>query len=279
MKNILVATDLSARSDRAVLRAVKLAKHFNSRLVVVSVIDNQIPRGIIEENEKLVLKEIKSCLRGKTKNLEYDIKICVGNPHTEIIKTAYEEKVDLIVAGIHRHINKDQPIVGSVIERLLHFSNKPLLIVRDRSENNYKKAIVALDFNNDSKKSLSKSFEIFNNCKFYLLHSYMIPFVGFMGKGSKTLEQQIIDESVQEIEEIVNNILKELKNITTPETEKIVRKGPILGVLEEETKHIRPNLLVLGIHGRSAFSRSLMSSASQNTLKNPPCDVFLTGNN
>ena len=63
MKKILVTTDLSARSDRAVLRAIKLAEEFNSKLTILHVIDDQIPRGLIDSSRSIAKDEIKNCLK------------------------------------------------------------------------------------------------------------------------------------------------------------------------------------------------------------------------
>ena len=39
MKRIVVATDMSERSDRAIERALKLASDINARCTVVSIVD------------------------------------------------------------------------------------------------------------------------------------------------------------------------------------------------------------------------------------------------
>lgn len=276
MKNILVATDLSARSDRAVLRAIKLAKKFGAKLTIMNVIDSQVPRSIIEENKNLALKEIKACIKGRTKDIHFDINITVGSPHVEILKAAYEENVDLIVIGLHRHAEDKQPIIGNVIERLAKSSHKSLLVVKDRSENDYKKALVALDLNNDSKESLKRALKFFSDCKFDILHTYLLPFLGIMGQ--KNIEQDFVAGILDELNAIVEEVTKEL-NMSAAEIEKIAKEGYITNVLQKEVPYRKPDLLVFGIHGRSSFSRSLMPSASETILVDPPCDVFLASKN
>ena len=70
-----MATDLSARSDRAVLRSVKLAAKFNASLTILHVIDNEIPENIIKESKKLALEEINFCLKYEKSKLKIDIDI------------------------------------------------------------------------------------------------------------------------------------------------------------------------------------------------------------
>jgi nucleotide-binding universal stress UspA family protein len=58
MKKILVATDLSSRADRAILRAVKLAKNYKAHLTIVHIIDEDSPKGLLEEAKKLLIKKL-----------------------------------------------------------------------------------------------------------------------------------------------------------------------------------------------------------------------------
>ena len=279
MKKLLVATDLSSRSDRAVLRAIKLAKELKASLIIIHVIDDEMPRGIINDAEKSAKKEIDLCLKGKTKDLKPEIKICTGNVYSQILKVVSEENVDLIILGIHRHTNKNHPIIGHVIERLMHASHKPLLVVRDRFESNYTKILSALDFNNHSKKSLEIAFKLFHDSQFYLLHTYQVPFLGFMG-ASNNFEEQIIANSVADLKEIVDELLK--KDLKTNEIKtspikikQIIKKGYIFDILQEEIQYLKPDLLVLGSHGRSTLARSIVPSDTNDILANPPCDILV----
>lgn len=52
-------------------------------------------------------------------------------------------------------------------------------------------------------------------------------------------------------------------------------QGGILRSLQEQIKTRRAELLVLGSHGRSAFSQALLGSLAQHFLHKAPCDVFV----
>ena len=132
MKKILVATDLSSRADRAVLRAIKLAKNYQAHLTIINVIDEETPRDLLAETKKIAKQEINRCIKGKVKDIKHDIRIVVGSAHNNILKIVAEENTDLIVLGLHRHFEEYQPMVGKVIERVIKNSMTPVLVVKDR---------------------------------------------------------------------------------------------------------------------------------------------------
>ena len=59
MKRILVATDLSGRSDRALQRAVALAREFGAELAVVHVIDESLPARVLARHEEAAKSAIE----------------------------------------------------------------------------------------------------------------------------------------------------------------------------------------------------------------------------
>jgi nucleotide-binding universal stress UspA family protein len=53
-----------------------------------------------------------------------------GNPSNQILETAEEEEVDLIVMGSHGHGFVAGALLGSVSQRVLHQADCPVLIVK-----------------------------------------------------------------------------------------------------------------------------------------------------
>ncbi|MFT6106790.1 MAG: nucleotide-binding universal stress UspA family protein [Rickettsiales bacterium] len=277
MKKILVATDLSAGSDRAVLRAVKLAQEFDAQLTIAHVINGKMKTGVVKNAKKSAEEEINFCLKEiKTSNLEIEIKICVGNAYAEILNVIEKSNPNLVILGLHGHVDNDHYIIGSVTERLMRNSHKPLLIVKDRFEKAYNDVLIALDFNAHSKKSLEVAFKLFGGSKFHLLHSYEIPFLGFAQEGG-VIEKGVSSNSIKFLREMADDLLKDFKGIK-PKIEKIVKKGYIMNVLNEEVKILKPGLLVIGTHKKSGIIDSIATSPTDDILVNPPCDVLIVNN-
>lgn len=280
MKNILVATDLSARADRAVLRSLKLAKAYNAKLTILHIVDEDSPELLHSELISLAKKEIFSLVKGKTQKIDYKIETVVGIPHVKILQEAHKIKADLIVLGLHRHTNKDSSMVGKVIERVVKNSLKPVLVVKDRSEAEYKKILVAVDFNSHSKNSLKSALRLFLNANFTLLHSYYMPILGGMAVSASSLEDEYKESSEKEInllvKEVTGDLEKSLKKKLSHKIKNKLVKGLIIEVINKEVVYSKPQVLVVGTHGRSGLSKMLSLNVAETFLMDPPCDMLVT---
>lgn len=139
---ILFATDFSEISECAFDYALTLAKTFNSRLIIIHVINEPVDlRGFyvphisfdtIEREIALSAEKMmdKFCSK-KTKDYDnYDKFIVSGIPYEEILKKADEEKVDLLVMGTHGRAGIDHLLFGSTAERVVRKATCPVMTVR-----------------------------------------------------------------------------------------------------------------------------------------------------
>jgi manganese transport protein len=67
-------------------------------------------------------------LRGR--GLRVSVLLALGNPPTEILKAAEQERCDLIAMTTHGHRGLEDVIHGSTITAVRHKSQIPLLLVR-----------------------------------------------------------------------------------------------------------------------------------------------------
>ena len=56
MRTFLAASDLSTRSDRAVAQAAHLAARTGARLVLLNVVDDELPAAVFNEERNLSLR-------------------------------------------------------------------------------------------------------------------------------------------------------------------------------------------------------------------------------
>jgi nucleotide-binding universal stress UspA family protein len=272
MKKILVTTDLSARSDRAIDRAVKIAKEENAKLTILHIVDEEIATANISENKKIATDEIKNVLKGK-KIDDIEIRIEVGEPHREILKISSQNDFDLIIMGMHRHYDSAEPMIGRVIERMIKNSLKPILIVKNRFESDYQNILLAVDFNINSARSMVAAFKTFKKAKFKIFHSFNLPIL----VSSKKLEDEAKNNCLNDVKDMVKNAIDEIKNSEEIEKNleiKIV-KGVVFETLNKEIKNDKPNVLVIGTRGKTGFSKALSINVAENFLINPPTDLFI----
>jgi manganese transport protein len=136
-KKILVALE-NGRADQSLLpHAEQLAKLLGSELLLVHVADGWAARTFdqlkLSESEEMradrrYLDETAEAIRRN--GLKVSAKLALGNPPTEIIKTAETEKCDLIAMGTHGHKLLGDLIHGSTVHEVRHGTDIPMLLVR-----------------------------------------------------------------------------------------------------------------------------------------------------
>jgi len=140
-KKILVAVDGSKGALNAAQLAARLARNEGSELLVLHVLD----KLVLEELEKFMgrapdalakeLQEQGWALLHSTeimlRKYEVPVKLLLreGVPYQEIINTAGEEGVDLIVMGRLGKRGVKKILMGSSVFRVMEFSNIPVLVV------------------------------------------------------------------------------------------------------------------------------------------------------
>ena len=139
---ILFATDFSESSDYAFRYALSLAKKFNSRLLIIHIINEPVDlRGFYvphisfekleEEIEEGARKMMEKFCRIHLRDYDnYESFIIPGIPFDEIIKKASEESADLIVLGTHGRTGLDHVLFGSTAEKVVRKSSIPVMTIR-----------------------------------------------------------------------------------------------------------------------------------------------------
>ena len=120
METILVATDFSARSDRALLRASLIARKTGASLVLAHAVDADQPDRLIEADRAAasdLLAEAAATLRNDD-GIDADWLVTIADVHEGVLAAADEASADLIVIGPHRSRLKDV-FVGTTAERLV----------------------------------------------------------------------------------------------------------------------------------------------------------------
>lgn len=143
IKKVLVPIDFSDYSKSALKYAVNFAKSFNAEIILVYVVEpviyppdfsmGQIAMPSIntewddrakDELQKLAKSEINEIANVKTI-------IKTGKPFVEIIETAKEENIDLIIIATHGHSGVEHILFGSTAEKVVRKAPCPVLTLRE----------------------------------------------------------------------------------------------------------------------------------------------------
>jgi len=148
-ERILIATDGSKNGEKAAKAGIELAKLSGGEVVIVYVADSgkyissaslipsfegvspgaidQVVESMREAGEKATLQvyELARATGVKGQRL-----IVEGNPASEILRIAEDERVGIIVIGSIGKTGLEKVLMGSVAEKIVHSSKMPVLVVR-----------------------------------------------------------------------------------------------------------------------------------------------------
>jgi nucleotide-binding universal stress UspA family protein len=146
-KHILLPTDGSALSEKAVKQCIRLAKSTGARITALNVTPEFqmiMDEGFAIPNVALIRKRFEDETGKRSKKLLADVKTsaiaagvdcdCVsvtsGVPYEAIIKQAKKAKCDLIMMASHGRKGLSSILLGSETAKVLTHSTIPVLVVR-----------------------------------------------------------------------------------------------------------------------------------------------------
>jgi nucleotide-binding universal stress UspA family protein len=135
--NILVPLDGSSYSEKALLHACDLAKNYQSRLILLYVVEklvfiNPLDRKVYLEMLRKVGNNVLTTGKKIATNQGMNSKIVIkeGNIANEIIKLAKKEQCNLIVMGNKGLGATARFLLGSISNKLVNNSTCSILIVK-----------------------------------------------------------------------------------------------------------------------------------------------------
>jgi universal stress protein A len=142
IKTVLVPTDFSECSRKALRYAVPLARQFGAKIVLVHIaqchyVGSEIDDLELAQFEKRIVADYQERLEKMAaeqgaRDLPFETIAWVGKVVPEIISAAKATKADLIVISTHGGACAGKLDLGSTTERVVRHAPCPVLVVRER---------------------------------------------------------------------------------------------------------------------------------------------------
>jgi nucleotide-binding universal stress UspA family protein len=207
-----------------------------------------------------------------------------GRAHRVIATVAAALDPDLLMMGPHRGGNLQAQFLGTTTDRVLRTIDRPCWVVRADLALPVRSLAVAVDFSSVSARALDLA----------LTFARRLGSAGGSsteaGSGSPTLEVAHVawtisleDDPDLEQRELLPTLEKEiaaarertgLADVATIRARVLPGVDPARTVLAH-VDETRPDLIVLGTHGRNAVARALLGDVASIVTREAPCDVVL----
>jgi nucleotide-binding universal stress UspA family protein len=143
-KRILVPLDGSDLAEKVLPHAMALAKASRAEITLVSVVEfspgvvgaklEAFPQAAMEQKVALqaeALVYLEKVLRDlKSQGVAARVAILEGDVASQIIAYAEQQGVDLIAMATHGRSGIDRFVMGSIAEKLVRHTAKPVLLIR-----------------------------------------------------------------------------------------------------------------------------------------------------
>jgi nucleotide-binding universal stress UspA family protein len=273
LRQILLATDLSARCDRAFDRAVLLARAAGARLTIATALERS-PDDLVEaeaqprwqRNDRLV--DARRQIREDLEGMGVDARIVVrrGRAGELMARMARENSFDLIVTGIAQTTGLARMILGATVEAVLRERAAPVLVVKRRARHEYRTVLIGTDFSDPSRAALQSASALFPQAQLTVLHAYHGGRAGTQ-ENDQVAYRRALDDCARFVA------------ATPPPASSAIRCVADAGVpatlLNRYALDKRIDVLAVGTHGRRSMLDLLFGSTCAALIGSSPCDTLI----
>lgn len=267
MRKIVVATDLSDRSDRAIARALRLSSELNAECVCISIVDDSLSQALAAEMKARAESSLRSMLNdGGAVDVPIDVRL--GDVVPGILGLAVEHDADILVMGLHRRRNFMDSVRETTMERVVAMSSRPVLLVREPAVRAYEKVLVAVAFSRACARAVSAANRIAPGAEVSSFHALYIPFMEMTGGDRSPMARVALADT----EKLAADWTRQYGLLGTPPEVSI---GDFRAVLDRRIATVHPQLLAIGAHTRSGIGLHGLGSSTAALMRDPPADLLV----
>ena len=288
---VLLATDFSRCAARALEYALAITSWWKAELHVLHVLEflpgmnpeypvNQMYLDQLRKEAAHHVNDIQK--RAADASLPIRTIIDLGIPSQRIEAVTAQLGADLIVMGTHGRTGLEHVLVGSTAERVIRTASCPVLTIKAGSDEpqqitvqadvaKFRRLLIPIDFSASSLEALEYGVQFAKQLgsAVTILHAlepvaYGLDFT--LGRSVEWREQK--DHLQGRLE-----VLCALCTSNGVKAESVLKAGLPADSIREYVTLRKPDLTIMGTHGRRGISRMLSGSVAEGMLRLAPCPV------
>lgn len=280
-EKILLPLDGSAMAERSTPHAIEFARIFNSKILVLHVLESETSTEQIEHTEplnwqlhkaktELYLHKIANQIRSSLNLPELDdesdgegrvtVTILEGKVAENIVDFAHKEDIDLLVISSHGSSGLSRWNLNSVTTKVVNLIYKPVLIVRgyavegaDLIQPRYERILLPIDCSRRSECSLNAGFTIAKNYQSHVILASVIKPPEISAIDPYNQELQLLNNQFMDLSrKTVQRYMDELSQRFGMENEiQILENHSIVQAIINLANEERVDLLIFCAHGHT----------------------------
>jgi universal stress protein A len=295
---ILVPTDFSEYSDKALKQALVIAADYNAKVYVLHVVhdrihgalsddfaDISITREVIQKLERDLRERARKRLQKQverfpeSKNVAITQIVANGVPSEEILREQAGQGIDLIVIASLGQSGIARYLIGGVARNVLKGAKCPVLLTKDIFLSKPAKILVPTDFSEYSDKALKQALDVARQYggKVYLLHvlsvypQYVVEY---------PVPQDLLEARQKHGEDAARGEIANQRD-KFPQAKEVevipeIARGLTYEVILQKAEEEGIDLIVIASLGQSGIARYLIGGVARNVLKGAKCPVLIT---
>jgi nucleotide-binding universal stress UspA family protein len=273
MNHILVATDLTDRSERALARALQLTSQ-SGRLTLLHVVTAGLPEDVRAEQQRIAADFVTRRLQGVpvAQRANCESVLATGCIFSTIIAEAVGRNAELIVlgkAGIHPYA---ELFTGTTAERVVRFSDRPVLTVKQPPNGPYRRILSAFDGSEGAIRALRMALLLAPEAEVRVVHAWRPPQVAL---GEIEAARKAIEEENERLRAQIREAAEQATVHSASQakvTIDLVENNPYLVIANESSS---ADLLVMGTHSKGRLaSTATIGGLARHLLAESSIDVL-----
>lgn len=286
---ILAATDLSAGAAAAVERAALLAGTLGGELHLLHVVSSGALQALAhlfsgrhdDARERLVAAartdlEATAVRLAERHRIEVGTSVRVGDVLGEILAAADAQRCTVLVCGARGAHALREFLIGTTTERALRRARRPVLTVKRRAHEAYRRVLVPVDFSPCSRAALQLAHRTAPGAEITVLHAFEVPFearLRFAGVDEDEIlryRRNVREEAQRSAEALLAS-----SGVPRDAVSLEIQHGYAPQVIAAAERRIAADLVVAGKHGQSLLEELLLGSVTRRILAASRCDVLV----
>jgi nucleotide-binding universal stress UspA family protein len=291
IKLILCPIDFSELSVRAYYHALSVAGHYQAKVAALHVVDlsrypsldfaataglyHEAIRAFCDNAEEQLRKFAKSHTNSE---IQPELSVEIGNAPDTILSFAEARNADVIVMGTHGRRGYDRLMLGSVTDRVMRTSRRPVLVVckpphestagadeRGHSVHHLSRILFCADFSENSERALKYAISLTSEYDAELTLLHVLEKVPRPAKAAET-----ITAATEQLEKLIPAEARKTLKIATA-----VRIGKAYEQIIQFALESQIDLAVMGVRGRGELDLAVFGSTTYRVMQLGPCPVIV----